>query len=712
LLLRPAIRASHPFADREPRRVPPPVPVTVSQGEAFMGERMAAAPRCAALVGPYLSGKTTLLESLLHVTGATARRGTIKDGTTVGDASHEARARQMSVELNVAHTTFLDDPWTFLDAPGSVELGYEAQCAMMVADTAIVVCEPDVDKAVMVAPLLKFLDDRKIPHMIFVNKLDGANVRVRDLLEALQAVSSRPLVLRQVPIRVDGESVSGYVDLVSERAYQYKPGQASELIAMPELIQERESEERQRLVERLADFDDELLEQLISDAMPAKDEIYRQLTKDLEQDLIVPVFLGAAERDHGVRRLLKALRHEVPGPTITAERLGIAPDGEPLAQVFKSIHAAHTGKLSLARVWRGTIAEGATLNDVRVGGVVKLVGQQQQKVASAGLGDVVGFGRMDAVQTGALLSPSGTATGPDWIQPPQPVFSIAIQAEKRADEVKLNTALHRLAEEDPALSSEVRDDTHELVVFGQGDIHLQIAVDRLRSRYNVPVTSRQPQVPYKETIRKGTSIHSRFKRQTGGHGQFADIHIDVAPLPRGTGFTFTDTVVGGVVPKQYIPSVEEGVREYLNHGPLGFPVVDVAVTLTAGQYHAVDSSDMAFKTVGRQAMAEAMPKCDPVLLEPILFVEIVVPNAYTAKVQRLVSGRRGQLLGYDAREGWEGWDAITAHIPASETHDLIVELRSMSHGVGTYTQRFDHLQELSGRLADKVVEGRGAAAAQ
>lgn len=676
-----------------------------------MPERKKAAPRCAALVGPYLSGKTTLLESLLHATGATQRRGSIREGNTVGDGSAEARARQMSTELNLAHTTFLDDPWTFIDCPGSVELTLEAQGALMVADTAVVVCEADIDKAVMLAPLLKFLDDRKIPHMLFINKMDTATSRVRDVLEALQGVSQRPLVLRQIPIRKDGEgeAITGYIDLVSERAYAYKPGQASELVAMPETVRDREAEERQKLVERLADFDDALLEQLLSDAMPAKDEIYRQLSKDLEQDLIVPVFLGAAERDHGVRRLLKALRHEVPEPTQTAERLGIEATGEPVAQVFKTVLAAHTGKLSLARVWRGPIAEGTVLNDVRVGGVVKLVGQAQQKIPSAGVGDVVGLGRMEPITTGTALSPSGKVAL-DWLPAPSPVYSLAIMAEKRADEVKLSGALAKIVEEDPSLSYEFREDTHELVLSGQGDIHLQIALDRLRGRYNVPVTAKAPQVPFMETIKKSTKLHSRFKRQTGGHGQFADIHIEVAPVPRGSGFAFIDRIVGGVIPKQYIPSVEEGVVDYLKHGPLGFQVVDLSVTLTDGQFHAVDSSDMAFKTCGRQAMAEALPKCEPVLLEPILHVEVMVPNTYTARVQRLVTGRRGQLLGYDAREGWDGWDVVTAHIPASETHDLIVELRSLSHGVGTYTQRFDHLQELTGRLADKVVESRAAAA--
>jgi elongation factor G len=245
-----------------------------------------------------------------------------------------------------------------------------------------------------------------------------------------------------------------------------------------------------------------------------------------------------------------------------------------------------------------------------------------------------------------------------------------------------------------------------MVLWGQGEIHLQIAIDRLRLKYNLPVKSHRPQVNYKETIRKGTKHHSRFKRQSGGHGQFADIHVGIAPLPRGKGFEFHDEIVGGAVPRQYIPSVEEGVRDYLGRGPLGFPVVDVAVTLTDGQFHSVDSSDMAFKTAARMAMTEAMPSCDPVLLEPIFAVTVTVPTDFTSRVHGLISGRRGQILGFDAKEGWPGWDEVSAHLPQSELHDLIIELRSLTLGVGTFAWKFNHLQELIGRIADKVVEQR------
>ncbi len=671
-----------------------------------------AASRCAALIGPYLSGKTTLLEALLHASGSTSRRGSVRDGNSVGDHSPEARARQMSTELNVANATFLGDAWTILDCPGSVELLYEAQAATLVSDVAVVVVEPEVERALTISALLRFLDRHKIPHMIFINKMDNANARVRDLLAALQSVSQRPLVLRQVPLRSAESDITGYVDLVSERAYRYHPGQASDLIPLPDSFWDAERATRAGLIEKLADFDDALLEQLLEEVEPPKEEIYRHLTRTLKGAQVVPVFLGSALADHGIRRLWKALRHEAPSPQETAERLGIAPDGEPLAQVFKTYHLPHTGKLSLARVWRGTISEGMVLNGTRVAGLLRLVGAQQEKVPSAAAGEIVGLTRMEDIATGAVLTPSGKAAPLPQPERPQPVFGLAITSERRQDDVKLTGAIGKLVEEDPTLELEQNADTQEMVLWGQGDIHLQIAIDRLRTRHNLAVNGRRSAVPYKETIRRGAQQHSRFKRQSGGHGQFADVTIEIKPLPRGSGFNFTDSVVGGAIPRNYIPAVEEGVAEALRHGPLGFPVIDTAVNLITGQFHAVDSSDQAFKTAGRQAVQEALPKCEPILLEPIDAVEISVPNAFTARVQRLVSGRRGQILGYDAKPDWPGWDVVNAHLPQSELHDLIVELRSLTMGVGSFAHHFDHMQELTGRPAEKVMASRTADAAQ
>ncbi|TVR84770.1 MAG: elongation factor G [Rhodospirillales bacterium] len=673
-----------------------------------MTARPLSAPRATALVGPYLSGKTTLLESILFRCGAVTRKGTVKEGNTVGDSSQEARDRQMSTEINIASTEYLEERWTFLDCPGFIELAQEARNALLVVDAAVVVCEPEPEKSLTLAPLFRFLDRQEIPHMVFINKMDAPGTEISRTLEALQAVSERPLVLREVPIR-EGEQITGFVDLVSERAFRWQPGQPSELIRVPEEVAEREQEARAGMLEALADFDDDLLEKLLEDVTPATDEIYGNLARELSHDRIVPVFFGSAEGMHGVTRLLKALRHEVPGPEASASRLGIDPNGEPCARVFKTQHAAHTGKLSHARVWRGEIADGTVLNGERVSGVGRPLGAKLDKVAKAGLGEVVALGRLDSAVTGGLLSPSGQATGAPWPPPLSPLFALAVRAAQRSDEVKLTGALGRLADEDPSLSFGHDQDTGELLLWGQGEMHLLIAIDRLRNRYNMTIEATRPQVPYKETIRTTASQHARHKKQSGGHGEFGDVHLEIRPLPRGGGFAFSDSITGGAVPKQYIPAVEAGVRDYLRQGALGFPVVDVAVTLTDGQFHTVDSSEMAFRKAGALAMREGMPKCNPVLLEPIFNVKVAIPNDFTSKVQRLVSGRRGQILGFEPKADWPGWDEVSVLLPQAEMHGLIVELRSLTLGVGTFEWRFDHLQELSGRLADEVVAQRAEA---
>ena len=298
----------------------------------------------------------------------------------------------------------------------------------------------------------------------------------------------------------------------------------------------------------------------------------------------------------------------------------------------------------------------------------------------------------------------------DWPVPPPSSYGVALHAENRQDEVKLSGALQKLREEDSSLIVDQDPELHQIALRGQGEQHLAIALDRLKNRFGVAVTTEPVVIPYRETIQAGTEQHARFKRQSGGHGQFGDVSITVKPLARGEGFQFSDTVVGGSVPKQYIPAVEAGVRDYLSRGPLGFPVVDLAVTLTDGKHHSVDSSEQAFKTAGRIAMTEALPNCKPVLLEPIVHVTVFTPDSATAAVQRLLSGRRGQILGYDARDGWPGWDQVEAYMPQAEIRDMIIELRSLTMGVGSFEWRFDHLQELSGRQADEIVKARQEAA--
>jgi elongation factor G len=680
----------------------------LNTGTVLGGRPGSGAHRVVALCGPYLSGKTSLLESILYATGAIGRRGSTRAGTSIGDASAEARKRGMGTEINIASIDYLGDQWTFLDTPGSIELQHDALAALAVADAAVVICEPSPERVVALTPLLRYIEDNLIPHIFFVNKIDSADGRVRDMLAALQTVSSRKLVLRQVPIRRmtpdGGEETVGYVDLVSERAYRYKSSGASDLIEMPAEILPRESEARREMLETLSEFDDTLLEQLIEDVAPEKSLIYRDLHDEFGAQKIAPVLLGAGDRENGVRRLLKALRHDTPFVDETAKRRDLPSNGAALAECFKVLHQAHAGKLSICRVWSGTISEGQSLGGQRVGSLFRPFGQRLDKVGEARAGEIVALAKMDALSAGQSLSVSGINQVADFPIAEPPVFALALTARNRSDEVKLSGALQKIVEEDPSLAYEQRAETHELLLRGQGETHLKVAIDKLAGRYNIAVETHPPRVAYRETIQAGATQHARYKRQTGGHGQFGDIKVEIRPLPRGSGFRFVDKIVGGVVPRNFIPAVEEGLREYLKEGPLGQPVVDLEVTLVDGQYHSVDSSEMSFKMAARIAMTEAMPKCKPVLLEPILKVTVAAPSDATSRIQRLISGRRGQLLGYDARTGWTGWDEVSALMPEAEVADMIVEIRSVTQGVGTWHATFDHLQELVGRTADRIVE--------
>ncbi len=651
-----------------------------------------ASPRVVTFVGPQGVGKTTLFESLLRSTGA--------EGLRAMSGHSAAVDRSMTLELSVAHTQFLGEHWTFIDTPGAPEFSQEARHALMVSDAAVVVCDASPERAAALAPLFAFLDARRIPHLLFLNVLDDEGASVREVLETLQTVSSRPLVLREIPLREGGHLV-GVVDLVSERAWAEGKDGKPALISLPDADRPREESSRRQLLERLADLDDTLLEQLLEDVVPPPDALYAQFEKALREDRLVPVFLGSAEQGLGLERLLKGLRHEVPTVEETRERLGLSTDGSPLVQSFKTQHLPHVGKQSMVRVWRGQVEDGGTMAGSRVNGVQRVHGSKQTSVGAGRAGEVVSIGRVEAMRTGDFADPDGVRHPEGWPVAPPPVHQLAIVAEKRTDDVKLTGALARL--EDPSLSVDQEADSQMLLLGGQGEMHLREAVEHLRTRLRVPVVTRPLPIPYRETIRKQASHHARFKRQSGGHGQFGDVVVDVRPLSRGEGFRFTSAVVGGAVPRQYIPAVEEGVRDGLKRGPLGFPVVDVDVTLTGGTYHSVDSSDQAFRTTGRLAMVEILPKLEPVLLEPILHVDIHVPREATSRAQRLVTSRRGQLLGFDANADLPGWDIITAYVPQAEMHGFIVELRSATSGLGSFVARHDHYSELVGKQAERVV---------
>jgi len=667
-----------------------------------MAERPKGETRALALAGPTGAGKTALMEALLQVAGESERK--------VGDTSPEAKARGHSTELNLAHFTFMGDRYAVVDCPGAPELAAEADAALAVVDLVVVVAEPEPAKAALLQPLFKQLETLGVPHAVFINKMDQARGPIDDLLAALAPASAAPLVARELPI-VEGEKVTGFIDLALERAFISRPGRPSELVELTGDLAAAEADARFHMLEQLADFDDTLMEQLLSDVNPDRALVYADLVRDMTEGLIVPVFFGSALTTFGTRRLLKALRHETPRAAAVADRHGFSGAG---AAVIKTAWVGQAGKLAYARVLGGPLSDGADLilpngDHARVAGLSLIQGAGLRKVAEAEVGDIVALGKIDAARAGDILGVGGGAAPKAAAAPRAPLFALAIAAANRKDDVRLSSALTRILEEDVGLCLIHDVDQHQTLLAGQGENHVRLGLERLKRRFGVDVAVDKPLTPYRETVLKGATQRGRHKKQSGGHGQFADVTIEIRPLERGAGFKFQSKIVGGVVPRQWVPAVELGVRDGLARGPLGFPVVDIEVTLVDGATHSVDSSELAFRIAGKIAIDEGLKACGSRLLEPIERLRVFGPTAAIASINAALSARRGQILGFGPREGWPGWETIEAYLPHAERLDLIAELRSLTQGLGGFEARFDHLAELTGRAADDVVAAAKAA---
>jgi len=647
----------------------------------------------------------------MFASGSLTRKGDVSAGASVGDASPEARQRGQSVEVNLGVFEMLGDRFAVIDCPGSSDFGGGEDMALPAVDLAIVVVDPQPDKAVLAQPVLRALERIGLPHAIFVNKIDQARGPLDALIAALEAVSTAPLVVRQLPLFA-GERATGFVDLALERAFVYRPGQASERIDMPAEIDAAEADARFHMLEQLAEYDDTLLEQLVSDIKPGQDLVFADLVTEMRQGKITPVFFGSAQSDFGIRRLLKALRHETPGHEAAAERLGL--EG-PCAYVFKVSHAGQMGKLAYARLLGGALQDGAelTLPDgahSRAGGLFAVNGGSTRKVPACQAGDIVAIAKIDAALAGQVLSADGKPRTAAETPRRAPLFALAIEARDRKDDVRLSAALSKLLEEDAALVVRRDPASQQTLLEGQGEGHLLLTLDRLRRRYGLEVATDRPATAYRESIRKSVTQRGRHKKQSGGHGQFGDVLVEIKPAPRGSGFSFSQRITGGAVPKQWIPAVEQGLREGAERGPLGFPVVDLEATLIDGSYHSVDSSELAFRQAGRLAMSEGLRSCASYLLEPIDKLTIAAPSVSTPKITAAVSSLRGQILAFAPKPGWPGWDEIEAYMPESHRRDFIIELRGLTHGLGVFESAFDHMAELGGRLADEIVKRQNKAA--
>ena len=637
--------------------------------------------RCIAVIGPSAAGKSELIDQLAMLEGSRPPPAP-------------------PVDLRCAEFSYLDENWVALDCPGSLEFAQSALDAVLCADAVVVVASPDPDQAVLAAPWIRLAEDANVPCFVFVNRIDECRHDARSIMSAIQSYSARPIILRQAPIR-DGDRIVGAVDLVSDRAWRYRDGEASELIEVPEDLLDRQAEGRDELLESLSEHDDWLLEEIIEDRVPATGAVYGICARTLAENLTVPSFFGSAATGNGIRRLMKAIRHEAPKPEDTRARLNDA-----VASAFMCRTRKHVGKLVWVRGFVDDMSAGATIGGGSVGGLLEPFGERPAAKSNIDAGGVASAVKSDHLKAGCLYSEAGPVDPPDWYKPLPALWNRTISAVNDRDDAKLSEALHKIEEEDLSLTVTHDQESGQVILGTQGSQHLRRIQHTLSDVFGVETDTGPFVAHYRETITQKSDVHYRHKKQSGGAGQFADVKLTIEPAKRGTGFSFSESIHGGSVPRNYIPAVNLGAEEATARGPLGFPVIDVVVNLYDGQHHSVDSSDMAFRIAGRGGVAEGLSKAQPVLLEPIFEVRFRAPSVFTGALNPMISSMRGQILGFDREANAEGWDMVRALMPGVALEGLINNLRSATQGVGRYEADFAHFQELYGREADEIVERR------
>jgi elongation factor G len=673
--------------------------------------------RNVALVGHSGAGKTTLAEALLYRAGTIQRLGTIEDGTTVTDFDPEEHARGMSLSLALAPFEWKGFKINLIDTPGYADFVGDVHAALRVSDLAIFVVSAVDGVEVQTEYAWSVADTLRVPRMVFINKLDKERASFDRTLEHLRDRFGAGIAPIELPIG-EHDAFHGVADLFRDKAYIYDSGQAEE-VEIPEEMSGREHEIHDNLVEGIVVADDEMLERYLDGDIPSVPELEHTMAKGIAEATVFPVVCGSATGPIAVDRLADFITELGPAPTDRPPMVVKAGDqtvevvsdvsGDPLAFVFKTIADPYVGQISLMRVRSGTLKPETTLSNSRSGSDEKLakiatmIGKETELVASAPAGDIVAVAKLSDTDTGDTLAPKNKPVTLPPVDRPEPVLSTAVTAKTQADEDKLANALRRILAEDPALLLERNSETKQTLLWGMGETHLTITLERLQRKFGVAVETTKAKVPYRETISRSAQAEGKYKKQTGRHGQYGVCFLRVSPLPGGTGFEFVDEIKGGSIPRQFIPAVEKGVRETMaDGGTRGFPVVDVQVAVYDGKYHSVDSSEMSFKMAGRLGFKSAMEQAGPVMLEPISRLKVTVPADYQGDVMGDLSSRRGQLQGTEAAAG--GRQLITALVPTSEIMNYAIDLRSLTQGWGQFSAAHDHYQEMPSHMADQVVK--------
>ena len=673
--------------------------------------------RNVALVGHNGAGKTTLAEALLFATGAITRAGKVDDGSTVCDFEPEEIKRHMSISLSLAPIVVGDVKINLIDTPGYADFFGEVRAACSVVDLVVVVVSAVDGVEAQTEAAWELAAELGLPRLVFINKLDRERASFDRTLAGLQERFGAGIAPLELPVGEENE-FQGIADLLTDSALLYDGGSPRQA-PIPDDLAELEHQVREQLVEGIVVGDDSLMERYLEGEIPSTDELEATLASGVAEGLVFPVVCGSAATGVGIDRLASLLAEIAPSPANrppvkvragdTEQEVACDPAGQPLARVFKTISDPYVGKISLLRVLSGTIRPDSVLSNPRNHSEAKLHvlellrGKEAEPVNEAQAGDLVAVPKLSDTATGDTLAPKGTPVivpGPA----PEPVaLAVAIRPKSKGDEDKLMTGLHRLQDEDPALLVERVDETHQTILRGTGETHLAVAAERLHRKFGVDVETEEVRIPYRETISKQAEAEGRYKKQTGGHGQFGVASLRIEALERGEGFHFVDQIVGGAIPRQYIPAVEKGVLEAMSLGGIfGYPVVDVQATVYDGKFHAVDSSEMSFKMAGSLAFREAMANAGPVLLEPISRLEVTVPASMQGEVLGDLNSRRGRVQGTDTADG--GRQVITALVPTAEIQRYAVDLRSLTGGRGRFQSAHDHYDVMPANLTERMMK--------
>jgi elongation factor G len=655
--------------------------------------------RNVALVGHGGAGKTSLTEALLFAAGATTRLGRVEDGGTVSDFDPEEQRRQISVSLSLAPFESEAHKVNVLDAPGYADFVGDVTAALHAADLALFVVSAVEGVEVQTEVAWKLAEQRGIPRAFFVNKLDRERASYQRTLDQLKDLFGAGVAPLQLPIGEEG-ALSGIVELLNDTAITYANGNATGTVGdIPAEMETEEHAIHDALVEGIVVGDDDLMERYLNDEKIATEELAHALADGVASATVFPVLCGSATKLVGVDRLAHFLVEEGPAPTAT--------EGPAIVQVFKTIVDPYVGHVNLFKVMQGPVrhddvlANARTHADERLHQLFTMRGKEQDTVTEVAPGDIAAVAKLNDLVTGDVLAAKGVETEAVAFSLPEPVLAVAIHAKAKADEDKLANALHRLQAEDPVIRIERDPETHQTLLRGMGETHLSIALEKLARKFGVEVESVEVKVPYRETIAGQAEAEGKLKKQSGGHGQFAVAWLRVEPTERGAGIEFVDKIVGGVIPRQYIPAVEKGVMETAESGgALGFPIVDVKVTCYDGKAHSVDSSEMAFKTAASLGLKEAMQKAGPVLLEPVSELVVTVPEANQGDIMGDLNGKRGRIQGSASIGGGEV--EIVATVPTSEILRYAIDLRSMTGGRGRFTARHSHYDPVPSHLADRI----------